>query len=381
MLEIEKIINDICPNGVEYKPLWELTAWDKRFNGLDRSMQKKVIPYKYYLSSEFDEVEREDGDVLYISTGTSSEKRYTTEELAGEHLAEGEIVCIPWGGTPNVKYHKGKFVTGDNRIATSLDTNVLDNKFLYYWMQSQIKTIASFYRGAGIQHPSMKSVLEMLVPLPPLAAQREIVHVLDKFTLLSSELAAELAARQEQYKYYRNKLLNFDDIRVVELKDIAEIGTGSHNTNEELEEGDYPFFVRSQDVRRLNTFDFDETAIITSGDGVGVGKIFHYIEGKYALHQRAYRIKIIDNNVNPKYFYYYMKATFFDYIQKTAVNSSVTSIRRPMLEQFKVPVPTIEAQKRLVYVLDNFDTVCSDLKIGLPAEKDSNNMNIIVINC
>lgn len=81
-----------------------------------------------------------------------------------------------------------------------------------------------------------------------------------------------------------------------ELGEIAEIGTGSSNTNEGIEKGPYPFFVRSPIVRYKNSFEFNETAIITSGDGVGVGKIFHFVEGKYALHQRAYRIHIIDRS-------------------------------------------------------------------------------------
>ncbi len=152
------------------------------------------------------------------------------------------------------------------------------------------------------------------------------------------------------------------------LAKIAEIGTGNHNTNEELEIGNYPFFVRSQEVRQLNTYDYDETAIITSGDGVGVGKIFHYISGKYALHQRAYRIHITSSDVLPKYYFYYMKSTFLKYIEKNAVNSSVTSVRRPMLNNYPVPIPTLHIQQKIVNVLDNFDAICSDLNIGLPAE-------------
>lgn len=77
----------------------------------------------------------------------------------------------------------------------------------------------------------------------------------------------------------------------------------------ELENGKYPFFVRSQEVRRKDAFEYDETAIITLGDGVGVGKIFHYVEGKYALHQRAYRIHITDETVLPK-FYFSSKSSF-----------------------------------------------------------------------
>jgi type I restriction enzyme S subunit len=130
----------------------------------------------------------------------------------------------------------------------------------------------------------------------------------------------------------------------------------------------YPFYVRSQEVRRLNTYDYDETAIITSGDGVGVGKIFHFVEGKYALHQRAYRIHITNSNVLPKYYFYYMKSTFLPYIEKASFHSSVTSVRRPMLNEYPVPVPPLDVQERLVNVLDNFESICSDLKIGLPAE-------------
>ena len=97
-------------------------------------------------------------------------------------------------------------------------------------------------------------------------------------------------------------------------------------------------------------------------------KIFHFINGKYALHQRAYRIHITDSRVIDKYFFYYMKSTFYDYIQKTAVNSSVTSIRRPMMNNYIVPIPTIQEQKRIVDILDRFDTLCNDISTGLPAE-------------
>ena len=103
MSKLEELIQELCPNGVEYKPIWSLTAWDKKFNGIDKSMQRKVCSYKYYLSSDFDKVEDPNGDVLYLSTGISSNKRYTTKDLAKEYLAYGEVVCIPWGGTPNVK--------------------------------------------------------------------------------------------------------------------------------------------------------------------------------------------------------------------------------------------------------------------------------------
>ena len=152
------------------------------------------------------------------------------------------------------------------------------------------------------------------------------------------------------------------------LCEIADISTGNSNTNEAVEDGKYPFFVRSQEPLRKNDFEYDETAIITAGDGVGVGKVYHYIEGRYALHQRAYRIHINTPEVVPKYYFHYMKAKFLPYIQKTMFQGSVASIRRPMLNAFPVPVPSLDVQNCIVNVLDNFEKICSDLNIGLPAE-------------
>ena len=210
---------------------------------------------------------------------------------------------------------------------------------------------------------------KVTIPLPPIEIQSEIVRILDNFTNLTAELTAELTARGIQYSYYRNKLLTFhSDTKIVQLADIADIGTGSSNTNEAVEDGKYPFFVRSQEPLRKNDFEYDETAIITAGDGVGVGKVYHYIEGRYALHQRAYRIHINTPEVVPKYYFHYMKAKFMPYIQKTMFQGSVASIRRPMLNAFPVPVPSLDVQNRIVNVLDNFEKICSDLNIGLPAE-------------
>ena len=162
--------------------------------------------------------------------------------------------------------------------------------------------------------------------------------------------------------FYRQK------IEYIKLIDIAEIGTGSSNTNEELKIGKYPFYVRSPIVRYKDTYEFDEKAIITSGDGVGVGKIFHLINGKYALHQRAYRIHILNNEFSTEFVYYYMKAKFYKYIMERSFNSSVTSIRKPMLNEFAVPMIPLEIQQKIVEILDKFEKLTNDISEGLPAE-------------
>ena len=93
--------------------------------------------------------------------------------------------------------------------------------------------------------------------------------------------------------------------------DIAEVGTGSSNRQDAVEDGVYPFYVRSKEVFRINKFEYNEEAIIIPGEG-GIGEIFHYVNGKYALHQIAYRIHIVDIRMMTKFLYYYMFNSFKD---------------------------------------------------------------------
>ncbi|HFO6056954.1 TPA: restriction endonuclease subunit S [Escherichia coli] len=221
-------------------------------------------------------------------------------------------------------------------------------------------------------------------PEKSLAIQSEIVRILDKFSALTAELTAELNMRKKQYNHYLDKLLNFKDIARggnyilpdamdgirIEWKtlgEVAVIGTGNHDTQDAIEHGKYIFYARGREPLKLNVFDFDETAIITAGDGAGVGKVFHYAKGKYALHQRAYRI-VPNAFMNPRFVYHYITAYFFTYIQKASVSSSVTSLRRPMFLKFPIPVPPSEEQARIVEILDKFDTLTNSITEGLPRE-------------
>ena len=211
MSRLEQMIKELCPNGVEYVPLWTVTIWDKKFNAVDRKKQPESITYPYLLAKDLFSLEIENGDVFLLSTG--EQIGWTNEELAGSNLCEGEVVTIPWGKSRAVvdciKYYKGKFVTADNRIMTSNDISRLSNKYLYYWILTKGKEIDTFYRGSGIKHPDMAKVLDMKIPLPPLEIQAEVVRILDNFTNLTAELESELEARKKQYEYYRDKLLDF----------------------------------------------------------------------------------------------------------------------------------------------------------------------------
>lgn len=159
------------------------------------------------------------------------------------------------------------------------------------------------------------------------------------------------------------KLLKNEKVEWKKLGEVAIVGTGKSNTNEQEEDGLYPFYVRSKFVKRINKYEFDEEAIIIPGEG-GIGEIFHYVKGKYALHQRAYRIRIQENIIT-KYVYYYMKTKFKDFIVKNMVGSTVTSIRKPMIENFEIPIPSLETQEKIVEILDKFTGYVTELQSEL----------------
>ena len=335
MTKLEELIQELCPNGVEYKQLKDVLTIK---NGKD---------YKQYGIGDVP-VYGSGGIMTYIDAAVYSKPS----------------VLIPRKGSlDNLFYVETPFWNVDTVFYTDIDTEQVIPKYVFFYLEGQ--HLERLNKAGGVPSLTQAVLNKVTIPVPPLPVQEEIVRILDNFT----ELTAELTARKKQYEYYSQDVFEFGEgVEWTTLEKIADIGTGSSNTNEGLEEGLYPFFVRSQEVRQKNEYEFDETAIITSGDGVGVGKIFHFVEGKYALHQRAYRIHIADEAILPKYYYYYMKSTFLPYIEKTSFHSSVTSIRRPMLNKYPVPVPPLSVQEKIIQILDRFDTLCNDISEGLPAE-------------
>lgn len=352
MSKLEELLNKECPDGVEYVELSSVINYEQ--------------PSKYIVENT---KYNDDYDTPVLTAGQTFILGYTNEKDGIYKASKKEPVIIFDDFTTSFHWVDFNFKVKSSamKMLKVIDENKSNFRYLYYCMKN-IKYVPLDHTRQWIEKYS-----KFMIPLPSIKVQKEIVRILDEFTEKTTKLQEllhrETILRKKQYEYYRDKLLTFnDDIEWKNLSEIAEIGTGSSNTNEEIENGKYPFFVRSQEVRSKNEYEYDETAIITSGDGVGVGKIFHYIEGKYALHQRAYRIHIIDENVIPKYYFYYMKTTFLSYIEKTSFHSSVTSIRRPMLDNYAVPVPPLEEQKRIVNILDKFDALCNDITKGLPAE-------------
>jgi type I restriction enzyme, S subunit len=213
MSRIDDLIRELCPQGVSKVPLWRLTTWDKRFRDIPTDWQPSINPHHYYLASELVGLDSSSGDVRVLTTYPSD--LWTSEGAEDLKIQKGEIIAIPWGGNAVVQYFSGKYITADNRIAIARQDSV-NMKFLYYYLRSRVTELDGMYRGSGIRHPSMKKVLGLLVPLPPMAVQEEIVRILDSFdslvTDLSVGLPAEIAARRQQYEYYRDRLLSFEEL-------------------------------------------------------------------------------------------------------------------------------------------------------------------------
>lgn len=153
-----------------------------------------------------------------------------------------------------------------------------------------------------------------------------------------------------------------EDWDICKVKDLCSITTGSKNTEDNVPDGKYPFFVRSQKVERINSYSFDGEGVLTAGDGVGTGKIFHYINGKCDIHQRVYLMYDFNDSILPYYFFYYFKYYFYDRIMKMTAKSSVDSVRKDMIAEMRVAVPSISEQMIITSSLSGIDSLISSLE-------------------
>lgn len=161
-----------------------------------------------------------------------------------------------------------------------------------------------------------------------------------------------------------------EDWDVATVSKVVQITTGSRNTQDKVEDGLYPFFVRSQTVERINRFSYDEEAVLTAGDGVGTGKIFHYINGPFDCHQRVYRMSGFGNRIDGFFFYKCFSASFYDRIMSMTAKSSVDSVRREMIADMFVPMPPIDEQKAIAKALRDIDNLIASLDALITKKRD-----------
>lgn len=152
-----------------------------------------------------------------------------------------------------------------------------------------------------------------------------------------------------------------EDWEVKPIGEVLKITTGNRNTQDKKDDGLYPFFVRSQIVERINSYSFDGEAVLTAGDGVGTGKVFHYINGKFDYHQRVYLVHGFDDKIIGKYFYWFFSKHFFERINQLTAKSSVDSVRREMIANMLVTLPKKEEQTAIATALSDTDALIAAL--------------------
>ncbi|MBS9933200.1 restriction endonuclease subunit S [Vibrio alginolyticus] len=155
---------------------------------------------------------------------------------------------------------------------------------------------------------------------------------------------------------FGNKINNIPDgWKVEHIEDFASIKTGTGDTQDREDGGKYPFFVRSNTIERVNKYTFDGEGVLTSGDGVGVGKIYHYVNGKFHYHQRVYNIHNFKPHVLGRYFYQFFSYRFFQRVSRMSAKGSVDSVRMEMIAKMSVLIPTIQEQQKIAEILSTVD--------------------------
>ena len=141
------------------------------------------------------------------------------------------------------------------------------------------------------------------------------------------------------------------------VKDVCSISTGKSNTQDRIDDGIYPFYVRSPIIEHSSKYLYDEEAVLTVGDGVGTGKVFHYVNGKYDLHQRVYRMFNFINDISGKYFYYFFSNYFYDRVMSMTAKTSVDSVRFEMISEMDILLPGIEEQAKIIDFFDSLNNL------------------------
>ena len=367
MSKLEELIKELCPNGVEYVALGKVTHLlrGKRLTKMQLLGDGKypvyhgsLVPLGYY-----NEYNREGDTVIVVNTG----------------------------GIGGVGYSETPFWCSDGCFCVANSPKIV-NKYLYYVLVGYTDYLIARTRVGGVPTIDQETVLSIQIPLPPLAVQREIVCILDKFTLLSQELAAELAARRVQYEYYRNELLNVESrIKNVELKrlgDVCKIGDGLHGTPEYDENGEV-YFINGNNVKggkiqfdnntkKINDMEyqklrlpFDNNTLFLSINGT-IGNVAIYRNERIALGKSVAYFNIMTDKLNSKYLFYTLQSAKAQiYFKNSVTGGTIKNLGLKALRELQIQIPPLEEQERIVEILDRFDKLCNDLSEGLPAEIDA----------
>ena len=393
MSKLEELIEQYCPDGVECMRLGDFATQWYRGAGIKKDeIGQEGIPCIRY--GEIHTIYKIwfDKCVSHTDETKQPSKKYADY---GDILFAITSEDIPFIGNSVAYMGKERIMVGGDIVVMKHTQNP---KYISYAL-STIDAIKQKGKGkvkSKVVHTSVPSLQQIVIPVPPLPVQEEIVRILDAFTELQAELQAELQKRKQQYNYYLDNLLNFKNInrggyqaevRWMKMSEVFEIRNGytpSKAKKEFWEGGTIPWF-RMEDIRQNGRILSDSILHITPKGvkGKGLFKANSFILattatiGEHALiiadslaNQQFTNLSIrksLENELSVKYVYYY----FFVIDEWCKANTNVSNFASVDMSKFYnllIPIPSIAEQQRIVAILDRFDTLTTDLTKGLPAE-------------
>ena len=386
MSKLDEMIRELCPDGVEYKRFDEVCTLNARIGWQRLTKAEYMSKGDYLLITGTDFTETHEID--YSTCVYVTEERYKQDSKI--QLKNGDILITKDGTLGKVAQVKGlempATLNGGVFVVRCKDGS-LENRFiLHYLLSNHFQSVVEQQKtGSTISHLTQTLFSRLMIPIPPLEIQREIVRILDNFTKLTAELTVELTARKTQYDFYRDKLLTFESkIQLLSLKDIAKFSYGY--TDKAQEHGDTRF-LRITDISEDGTLKPDGAKyiqlneesrkyLVKKGDlllartGATYGKTLYVPDDSPAVYA-SFLIKIeLDNSkILNRYYWHFSKSNqYWRQAEKLVSKGGQQQFNTNAVERVVVPVPPLDVQNRIVNVLDNFEKICSDLNIGLPAE-------------
>ncbi len=376
---IEQIRRGEVPEGYKKTKIgvvpceWEETRFKKMFSKLSRKNKENndnvlTISAQYGLISQRD----------FFNKDISSEDKsnyfllHTGEFAYNKSYSNG----YPFGALKRLDMYDKGIVSPLYICFYANEDNKCPDFYAHYFeagmMNREIQAFAQEgARNHGLLNISVDDFFNSYLLMPPLAEQEKIAEILqtqDKVIELQQKKIDELKRLKKVYlsKMFPKKGCNVPEIRFPEFtdpweqrkaKDLCSISTGKSNTQDRVDDGIYPFYVRSPIVEHSNRYLFDEEAVLTVGDGVGTGKVFHYVNGKYDLHQRVYRMFDFTEEITAKYFYYYFSNHFYDRVMAMTAKTSVDSVRYEMIADMEISLPKIQEQRAISDYFENLDNL------------------------
>ena len=359
MSKLDKLLRELCPDGVEHKKLVDAVSIERG---------KRVVRSQLSISGKYP-----------VYQNSLTPLGYHTDY---NYNANTTFIIVA-GAAGEIGFSDKAFWAADDCFTVVCPENVL-NRYIYHLLLNNQNQLVSKVRKASIPRLSRSAIENLVIPIPPLDVQREIVRILDNFTELTAELTVELTARQKQYAFYRNKLLTFGKtegarIERIPLGDIGSICMCKRILKSQTNTvGGVPFYKIGTFGKKADAYISQETfdeyrakynfpkkgdVLISAAGTIGRTVVYN---GEPAYFQDS-NIVWIDNNesivLNSYLRYCYELKPW-----KASEGGTIPRLYNDNIAKAVIAVPPIEEQKRIVSILDRFDAICNDLTSGLPAE-------------